>query len=118
MLRIPFDPSKSADQSFQVLVPEKAVLSLRLVWSVRAKAWDVTVSTDAGEIGMLQLVPRWPLLKDRKASSPIKGDIIALPVSSSKQQDLTEYDALGNSWGLFYLSPEDVAEWEAANGLG
>ena len=94
MLRIPFDPSKSADQSFQVLVPEKAVLSIRLVW------------------------PRWPLLKEHKASSPIEGDIIALPVSSSKQQELTEYDALGNSWGLFYLSPEDVAEWEAANGLG
>lgn len=118
MLKIPFDPSKSADQNFQVLVPEKVVLTLRLTWSVRASAWDVHVSTDEKEIGMFRLVPRWPLLLEHKAISPIIGDIIALPVSASKNQDLSDYSALGNTWGLFWLSPEDVAAWEEANGLG
>lgn len=118
MLKIPFDPSKSADQNFQVLVPEKVVLTLRLTWSVRASAWDVHVSADEKEIGMFRLVPRWPLLLEHKAISPIIGDIIALPVSASKNQDLSDYSALGNTWGLFWLSPEDVAAWEEANGLG
>ena len=118
MIKIPFDPSKSADQNFQVLVPEKVVLTLRLTWSVRASAWDVHVSTDEKEIGMFRLVPRWPLLLEHKAISPIIGDIIALPVSASKNQDLSDYSALGNTWGLFWLSPEDVAAWEEANGLG
>lgn|SRR5574344_1370528 len=118
MLRIPFNPSKSADQNFQVLVPEKLVLNLRLVWSVRAKAWDVTVSTTNGEIGMLRLIPCWPLLREHKALSLIMGDIIALPVSAGKEQGLDEYEALGNTWGLFWLSPEDVAAWEEASGLG
>ena len=118
MLRIPFDPSRSADQNFQVLVPEKLVLTLRLVWSVRAKARDVTVSTSNGELGMFKLLPSWPLMREHKAISPIIGDIIALPVSASKNQDLSDYSALGNTWGLFWLSPEDVASWEEANGLG
>ena len=118
MLKIPFDPSKSADQNFQVLVPDKVVLTLRLTWSVRASAWDVHVSADEKEIGMFRLVPRWPLLLEHKAISPIIGDIIALPVSASKNQDLSDYSALGNTWGLFWLSPEDVAAWEEANGLG
>lgn len=117
MLRIPFDPTPSADQTFQVLVPEKLVLTLRLVWNVRASAWDVTVSTTNGEIGMLRLVPAFPLLLEHKAISPIAGDIIALPLSGTAPA-MTEYSSLGTSWGLFWLSPEDVKAWEDANGVG
>ena len=32
MLKIPFDASRSADQNFRVLIPERMVISLRLVW--------------------------------------------------------------------------------------
>ena len=118
MLKIPFDPSKSADQNFQVLVPEKVVLTLRLTWSVRASAWDVHVSADEKEIGMFRLVPRWPLLLEHKALSPISGDIIALPLSGNKDAELNEYKSLGNTWGLFWLSEEDVEDWRKLNGLG
>lgn len=117
MLRIPFNPATSADQTFDVLVPEKLVLNLRLVWSVRAKRWDVTVSTTNGEIGMFRLLPAYPLLREHKALSPIEGDIIALPLSGTAPS-MEEYDALGKTWGLFWLSPEDVKAWEDANGLG
>ena len=43
MLRIPFDPNKSADQSLEVLIPELQVVRLRLVWNTRAAGWDVLV---------------------------------------------------------------------------
>lgn len=117
MLRIPFDPTRSADQTLSLLIPEKQVISLRLVWNVRASGWDVVVSSSDGELGMLRLKPQWPLLLEHKALSPIEGDIIALPVSGTKKS-LEEYDSLGNSWGLFWLSDEDVKAWEKANGLG
>ena len=110
MLEIPFNPSISADQKFQVLIPEQMVITLRLLWNGRASAWFMTVSSDSGELGQFRLVERFPILREHKALSPIKGDIIILPLS--------EYSALGDSWGMFWISPEELAEWEAANALG
>lgn len=118
MMRIPFDPSRSADQSFQVLIPEHQVVSLRMVWSSRASGWDVEVSSSTGKIGFLRLVPKWPLLNDHAAISPIGGDIIALPLTGGSGKAFDEYGALGDSWGLFWLSQDDVKRWRAANGLG
>lgn len=117
MLRIPFDPTPSADQTFQVLVPEKVVLNLRLVWNIRASAWDVTIGNGRNELGMLRLIPSFPLLAEHHAISPIDGDIIALPLSGTAEP-MTSYKSLGREWGLFYLSPEDVSAWRVANGLG
>ena len=110
MLEIPFNASISADQKFQVLIPEQMVITLRLLWNGRASAWFVTVSSDSGELGQFRLVERFPILREHRALSPIKGDIIVLPLS--------EYSALGDSWGMFWISPEELAEWEAANALG
>ena len=110
MLEIPFNPSISADQKFQVLIPEQMVITLRLLWNSRASAWFMTISSDSGELGQFRLVERFPILREHKALSPIKGDIIVLPLS--------EYSALGDSWGIFWISPEELAEWEAANALG
>lgn len=119
MLRIPFDPRKSADQSIQVLIPELQVVELRLVWNVRGSGWDILVSNTSGvQAGFFRLVPRTPLLLEHSALSPIAGDIIALPLTEGSVRDFTEYDALGDSWGLFWISPDDVKEWKAANGVG
>lgn len=117
MLKIPFDPTASADQTVSVLIPEKQVISLRLVWNTRASGWDITVSSTTGELGMFRLKEQWPLLYEHKALSPILGDIIALPLSGAKTT-LATYGALGDSWGLFWLDEEDVKSWEKANGLG
>ena len=58
MLRIPFNPSVSADQTVSVLIPEQLVMPL------------------------------------------------------------SDYDAIGDSWGLFYIDENDLKAWEKANGLG
>lgn len=118
MYRIPFDPSKSADQTFQVLIPERMVITLRMIWNTRSSLWNVTITTDRGEIGSLNLVEKFPLLYQHKALSPIDGDIVALPLSYDESKGLTEYDALGDSWGLFWVSPEEIEEWEKAHDLG
>lgn len=117
MQKIPFDPSRSADQTFQLLIPERMVATIRMVWNGRANAWSVSVSTESGKIEGLRLRERWPLFYEHKALSPIEGDIIALP-SSGNAGHLSDYFALGRTWNLFWLSPEDLSRWEAANGLG
>jgi hypothetical protein len=118
MMRIPFDPSRSADQSFSVLIPEHQVVELRMVWNTRASGWDVLVSGPSGSVGFLRLKPRWPLLLEHLAISPIDGDIIALPLQGGSGKGLDDFDALGSSWGLFWLSQDDVKAWRSANGLG
>ena len=119
MFRIPFNPSSSADQTFRVLIPELQVVELRLVWNVRGSGWDVEVANTQGvRSGFFRLLPRTPLLYEHAALSPIVGDIVALPLSEGSGNPLTEYDALGDSWGLFWVSPDDMTEWRNANGLG
>ena len=117
MMRIPFDPSISADQQFQVLLPERAVLTLTLRWNSRSGFWYMDVSAGSRSLQGIKVTPRWPLLLEHKALSPIEGNLIVLPLDKSAR-DLLQYDDLGSTWGLFWLSPEDVTRWEVGHGLG
>lgn len=117
MMRIPFDPSISADQQFQVLLPEQAVLTLTLRWNSRSGSWYANVSSGSRTLYGLKVTPRWPLLRSHNASSPIEGDLIALPLDKSACAPI-QYADLGSTWGLFWLSPEDVTRWEVGHGLG
>lgn len=117
MMRIPFNPAASAVQHFQVLIPGRELLELRLVWNGRASAWFVDVYSEGRAAHGLRLVGNWPLLREHRALSPISGDIVALPVSRDAPGRIG-YGDLGKSWGLYWIDPEDVAKWEAAHGLG
>lgn len=117
MMRIPFNPAASAVQHFQVLIPGRELLELRLAWNGRASAWFVDVSSEGRTAHGLRLVGNWPLLHEHRALSPISGDIVALPVSRDAPGRIG-YGDLGKSWGLYWIGPEDIAKWEAAHGLG
>ena len=117
MMKIPFDPTISADQQFQVLIPERAVIMLTLRWNTRSGFWYADIESGGVAVNGLKIVPRWPILKEHQALSPIDGDLMALPLSRNAP-DPIPYEGLGDSWGLFWLSPEDVEKWRAVNGLG
>ena len=117
MMKIPFDPTISADQQFQVLIPERAVIMLTLRWNTRSGFWYADIESGGKVLNGLKLVPRWPILREHQALSPIEGDLMALPLSWNAT-DPIPYEGLGDSWGLFWLAPEDVKKWEAAHGLG
>ena len=117
MMKIPFDPTISADQQFQVLIPERAVIMLTLRWNIRSGFWYSDIESGGKVLNGLKLVPRWPILREHQALSPIEGDLMALPLSGNAP-DTIPYEGLGDSWGLFWLAPEDVKKWEAAHGLG
>ena len=117
MMKIPFDPTISADQQFQVLIPERAVIMLTLRWNTRSGFWYADIESGGKVLNGLKLVPRWPILREHQALSPIEGDLMALPLSWNAP-DPIPYEGLGDSWGLFWLAPEDVKKWEVAHGLG
>lgn len=117
MMKIPFNPDKSADQKFQVLIPEQIVLTIRLYWNTRSSAWFIDVEGYTSELVGIKVVPRYPLLRNKDAVSPIFGDLIVVNLTTLKT-DFSEYSALGNTWGLFWITPEEVKTWEARNGLG
>lgn len=117
MIKLPFNPSVSADQVFSALIPEQLVMSIHLVWNDRAGSWFLGVSSSDKKIEGLRVVQRWPLLREHAALSPIEGDLIVLPLTHPAPK-VIGYDDLGSTWGLFWMSPDDVKRWEAANGLG
>lgn len=117
MMKVPFDPTISADQQFQVLIPEKAVITMTLRWNIRSGFWFADIESGGRSIECLKVVPRWPLLLEHPGLSPIDGDFIALPVSRGAP-DPIPYEGLGSSWNLFWLSPDDVARWRSSHGLG
>ena len=117
MMKIPFDPTISADQQFQVLIPERAVIMLTLRWNSRSGFWYADIESGGKVLNGLKIVPRWPILREHQALSPIEGDLMALPLSGNAPDPIL-YEGLGDSWGLFWLAPEDVKKWEAAHGLG
>lgn len=118
MMLIPIDPSISADQTFDVLIPEEIVLNLRILWNSRAEAWYLTVvGPDGTELDSLRMVPNFPLMHSHEASSPLTGDLLVLPLGNEVSDDSLDWDALGKSWGLFYLSEDEVTTWRTAYGL-
>ena len=117
MMKIPFDPTISADQQFQVLIPERAVIMLTLRWNTRSGFWYADIESGGKVLNGLKIVPRWPILRGHQALSPIEGDLMALPLSWNAAAP-RPYGGLGDSWGLFWSAPEDVKKWEAAHGLG
>ena len=116
MYKIPFNPEKAADQALQVLVPEVSVLSLRLLWNGREESWHLDVEVGEKAIHGVRLVQGSPLLYNLGASSPLPGDFIVLP--ATRDPGPLSYESLGSSYELFYMMPDDVAEWEAAHGMG
>lgn len=116
MYKIPFNPAKAADQALQVLIPEVAMLQLRLLWNNREESWHVDIGTNGHELKGIHLSVGIPLLYGLHATSPVPGDFIVLP--EERESTELDYDGLGTTFGLYYMLPEDVDTWEAAHGVG
>ena len=118
MMSIPFDPSVSADQSFQILIPENILLTLQITWNVRGSSWYLqATSPDGVSLGRVKLTPDFPLFYGLTTGRPMTGDLIVLPLDRTVSGPI-EYSALGSSWGLFYMDAEEVSQWEKYNGVG
>ena len=123
MIQLSFDPSLGADQQFTFTNDLSEKTTLHLVWNVRSLCWqaDVTyqsqTSLTASTVYNLKIVPNWPLLRSFKGSFAFRGDLILLPLAASAYTQDFDFADLGESWFLNWMTPAEVASWEAANGI-
>lgn len=114
MIKVPFNSSSSSDQSFQILLKEKEMVSMRVTWSERQQRWHMSLNMSKSIYG-LKLVENLPLLYLHKVLSPIEGDFIVLPIVANPSP--LGYDNLGKEWGIIYLTADEVSDWKAHNGI-
>lgn len=117
MILIPFDPMKSADQEFKIQLGDQ-IAQIRLLWNVRSESWSMTLSGDFGTLTGLKLVPDWPLLREREATTTFVGDFIMRSLTAATTGGRIEYGDLGVRWGLCWMTAEEKTAWEAYYGLG
>lgn len=117
MILIPFDPTKSADQTLRIQLGTSQVAELQLVWNVRSEHWVMALQGSFGEVHGLKVVPNWPLLRGRESASGFEGDFIVRPLTTEVVGKTIGYFDLGVSWGLLYLAPDEKDQWEVFYGL-
>jgi len=92
-------------------------VTLIFQWNTRSGHWFVSISDGIHELKSKKLVGNWALLRRSRASFPtLTGDIIALRTDAEAATEIT-YDNLNNGWTLYYLTEQEVAEWESINGV-
>ncbi len=117
MILIPFDPMASADQIVRIQ-PGNQLIQMRLMWNVRSNFWTMDISGDFGKVLGLKLVPDWPILRGREATSLLEGDFIVRPLTKEVVgRDSVAYEDLGVKWGLLWMTPDEKDAWEAFYGL-
>ena len=116
MILIPFDPTVSADQILRIQLDTQLV-ELRLVWNTRSERWALSVSGAFGELLNLHVVPDWPLLRGREASTSFEGDFLVRRLTAAAPERIG-YGDLGTVWGLCWLTPAEKDTWAVFDGLG
>lgn len=105
------------DSTFTVDLGQQ-IVAIRLTWNEVAQSWYMAVADMAGnEIVGIKVVPSYPLLDCSRAEAPVSGDFICYRKEELAPERI-DYDALGTSWGLCWLTDAELAEWMVANGLG
>lgn len=111
MIAIPFDPSKSADQTlnFNGLGID---CTLRFTWNVFSDCWFVSF----GDIQPRRLVINFPILKSMRYRLPFPGDFM-MKRTAEVVGDEIGFEDLGSNWLLCYLTAAEVEAWGVRNGL-
>lgn len=116
MIRIPTFPNLSSDYDLDIELGGQ-ILNLRLTWNVRTEYWALAVTTpDGTTYGQFKVVPNWLLISRIRSAARIPGNLVVLRDDATAPTDIT-YDSLGTSWGLYYLDPDEVEQWEIDNGV-
>lgn len=93
------------------------IVTLRMTYNIRSGFFFLTF-TDSKEnpLNGIKMVPNWLLLDQRKALIDFDGDLMILKVNL-EAEDVITYDNLGTDWLLYYLTPDEVADWKTENGF-
>ena len=108
---IPFDPSISARQTFNVNLGE-LVCEFHFHWNERVASWFCDFKTTTGENSTVRLVENRSLLGNNNVTG-LPGDFRVLRMNRLETDGIT-YDNFGTSWRLVYGTDD---EWETFDGV-
>lgn len=117
MIKIPLFQSVSSNFT-QTIELEDQLVTIKIVYNIRIGSFFLTFT--AGDVTLygIKIVQNWPLLRQSKAflSSVFAGDFLAKRDVEIIDEDIT-YDNFGNGWNLYYITSEELTEWEDSNGI-
>lgn len=116
MIQVPLYPTISAVFRYNIVL-ENQIVVLRFVYNTANGHFSIYITDgENNTVNSIKMVKNWPLLRYRKAYTNIKGDFFLQPLSADTPSEIL-YDDLETKWGLFYYTPEEVEEWNLANGF-
>lgn len=115
MIQIPDFKEASADFT-QDITLDNIVTTIRMVWNTRVDFWFLTLTTPNSSLSSFKAVLEWPLTTQNKAIFfDLPGDFIMMPLIDNPGE--LDYNALNNSWALFYLTEDEVEQWYIDKGI-
>lgn len=109
---IPFDPSVSSIQSFNVNLGE-LVCDFLVSWNYRDGHWYSDFVTSYGANYSVKFVENSPLLGNANRTT-LAGDFRILKMNRLAA-DRIAYDNFGSDWKLVYGTPEEWEKFDAAD---
>jgi hypothetical protein len=114
-VEIPVFQTLSSNWESNILLENKRVI-FKIKYNIRNDYFALDFTDGNGDtVYGIKIVPDWPLLKYRKGFIEFFGDIFVL--AKQENPDPLDYDNLGNVYGLYYLTEEEVQAWEEENGI-
>lgn len=116
MIRLPTFQSESSDFSYRINLNGQQI-RLRITYNTRAGHFFAMLTDTDGEIiGRTKLVLNWPIFRNHRASIAFDGDFM-VKVDDNTLGSTIDYDTFGAGHTLYYLTPDEVKEWEEENGI-
>lgn len=113
---VPTFQNKSSKFRQEIILDGLAV-TLILEWNSRAGYWFLTITDGIFTLWRKKLVANWPIFRQSRAAFPnLRGSIIALKTDLEAGPEVT-YENLNAGWTLYYLTEEEVDQWEVDYGL-
>jgi hypothetical protein len=110
---IPVFLTTSSDNTQSVEL-DGIIYTVRIQWNVRNDTGflDLTENDqDGGMVKGVKIVPNWPLLRQIKGQLNMKGDLIVLKEDAALGTEIT-YGNFGNGYNFYYVTSEELLEWE------
>lgn len=116
MIKIPLYQSTSSNFTQKIELNSQLV-TLNIRYNVRNEFFHFTITDPDGNILRgIKIVPNYPLLRQSRASLNFTGDFIVQQDSEDVEDNIT-YDNFGAGWNFYYITDDELTEWEDDNGI-
>lgn len=117
MLEIKLETDGSAD-FVQTIDLDNITTSIRLTYNTRVGYWFTTITTENYQLSDMKVIIDYPILYPHRAIFPVlPGDFFVQQVTNETESIDFNYENFGTIFKLFYYDADELAAWEAENGV-